>query len=138
MEEQYKECPNCHNMVDKDDTQCPYCLTSLNFINTSKFLSNFFPEYKSPYWNSNFTTKYDNEQISIENLEENEEYNQTRNTNSPYLIQSILEIEKNFQEIKRNIDDKRIIIIIIGLALIPLIFWLNSVFEEYQAYLTWK
>lgn len=29
MKEEYKTCPNCHNMVDKKDKQCPYCLTSL-------------------------------------------------------------------------------------------------------------
>jgi RNA polymerase subunit RPABC4/transcription elongation factor Spt4 len=29
MKEEYKTCPYCHNMVDKKDKQCPYCLKSL-------------------------------------------------------------------------------------------------------------
>ncbi len=29
MNEDYKICPYCNNMVDKKDKQCPYCLESL-------------------------------------------------------------------------------------------------------------
>ena len=29
MKDKYKECPNCHNIVEKRDKQCPYCLTNL-------------------------------------------------------------------------------------------------------------
>lgn len=34
MKEEYRTCPNCHNMVDKKDKQCPYCLKSLTWRNT--------------------------------------------------------------------------------------------------------
>ena len=39
MKEEYKECPNCHNMVDKLDTKCPYCLFSF-LLNKSTVQNN--------------------------------------------------------------------------------------------------
>ena len=35
MKEEYKTCPYCHNMVDKKDKQCPYCLKSLWWLSGS-------------------------------------------------------------------------------------------------------
>lgn len=35
MNEDYKICPYCNNAVDKKDKQCPYCLKSLTWRNTS-------------------------------------------------------------------------------------------------------
>lgn len=35
MKEEYKECPNCHNMTDKTDKECPYCLYSFWFTNST-------------------------------------------------------------------------------------------------------
>lgn len=138
MKEKYIKCPNCENMVEKENNQCPYCLTPLNWVNTSNFFNNFLREYKSYTQNSAPTTKYNNEKNSVENLDEEEENNPTTDTDSPYFIQSILEIDKRFQSIQKKIDDKWIIIIIIGFAMIILIFWLSSVYEEYQAYLAWQ
>ena len=35
MNEDYKLCPYCHNMVDKKDKKCPYCLKSLSWRNSA-------------------------------------------------------------------------------------------------------
>lgn len=35
MQEEYKTCPYCHNMVDKKDKECPYCLKSLSWRNSA-------------------------------------------------------------------------------------------------------
>ena len=61
MKEEYKTCPNCHNMVDKKDKQCPYCLTSLT---------------RRSMWNSSNKTNTSNTRGTWDdNTTEDEEYN---------------------------------------------------------------
>lgn len=59
MKEEYKTCPNCHNMVDKKDKQCPYCLTSLT---------------RRSMWNSSNKTNTSNTREIRDNTSTDEEY----------------------------------------------------------------
>lgn len=44
MKEEYKECPNCHNMTDKSDKECPYCLHQFTIWNSFVWNNNFFED----------------------------------------------------------------------------------------------
>ena len=50
MKEEYRECPSCHNMVDKTDKECPYCLYSFWFTNTTTRNNVFDNEENKNEW----------------------------------------------------------------------------------------
>lgn len=83
MKEEYKTCPNCHNMVDKKDKQCPYCLKSLTWRNTG--------------WN--YITDTINQRLEEEsNITYNDtirdDKQQKNNWELPPLFQKFLDIQK--------------------------------------------
>jgi hypothetical protein len=125
MKEEYKTCPNCHNMVDKKDKQCPYCLTSLTRRNI---------------WNSSNKTNTSNTQGTWDdNTTEDEEYNsdtggyngdgitirddkqQKKNWELPPLFQKFLDIQKAWKAWDKEARKKVIKYIIIFYVLIQLI-----------------
>ena len=83
MKEEYKTCPNCHNMVDKKDKQCPYCLKSLTWRNSG--------------WN--YITDTINQRLEEEsNITYNDtirdDKQQKNNWELPPLFQKFLDIQK--------------------------------------------
>jgi len=105
MKEEYKECPNCHNMVDKWDKECPYCLHQFIIWSTS------FAWDDKIFWN--------NKDNPLENI-----------TLSPFL-KSLLGIQNNWaqnlskQEIAKRLR-RFIIIFMIITRLIPMLMGLFS------------
>jgi len=118
--EEYKTCPNCGNMVDKKDKQCPYCLKSLSWRNS--------------VWNYNNNTRNN----SIDPNTNTENYNTDKyNTNSirddkqtkknwelPPFFQKFLDLQKagkSWDKEARKKVIKYIIIFYILVQLIPVI-----------------
>lgn len=70
MKEEYKTCPYCHNMVDKKDKQCPYCLKPLRWRNSSEYhinMEDYIPS-KEKYDTSNNSIRDDKQQKNTKNL----------------------------------------------------------------------
>lgn len=139
--EEYKTCPNCHNMVDKKDKQCPYCLTSLTRRSTSKILNN---EALRKYdWNTNtYTTDAENLDIesnteietNIENDSIRDDKQQKKNWELPPLVQKFLDIQKASKAWDKEAKKKTITYIIIFyllLQFLPIIIeTIKSIFWE--------
>jgi len=110
MKEEYKTCPNCHNMVDKKDKQCPYCLKSLTWRNTG--------------WN--YITDTINQRLEEEN---NITYNDTirddkqqkNNWELPPLFQKFLDLQKAWKAWDKEARKKVIKYIIIFYLIIQFI-----------------
>ena len=110
MKEEYKTCPNCHNMVDKKDKQCPYCLKSLTWRNTG--------------WN--YITDTINQELEEEsNITYNDtirdDKQQKNNWELPPLFQKFLDIQKASKAWDKQARKKVIRYIIIIYVLIQFI-----------------
>jgi len=124
MKEEYKTCPNCHNMVDKKDKQCPYCLTSLRRRNTSSILNN--EEMRKYNWNTNTNiSDYENEEeTNIESSSIRDDKQQKKDWELPPLFQKFLDLQKASKawdkEAKKKVI-KYIVIFYLLLQFIPII-----------------
>ena len=137
MKEEYKTCPNCHNMVDKKDKQCPYCLTSLtrrNMWNSSNRINNWSTRGT---WNSTTT----NEEYNSDTNEYNEnsdtirdDKQQKKNWELPPFFQKFLDLQKAWKAWDKQARKKIIkyvIIFYVFLQLIPVIVeTIKSLFWE--------
>ena len=112
MKEEYKTCPNCHNVVDEKDKQCPYCLTPLTRRNTSWY-----------YWD---TKEYNQDIQNAEDYNTNNEStnnvtirNDKQNTTSEGLLPLLRSLVKNkkWKKEDETIIIKAIIIICIFIML---------------------
>ena len=112
MKEEYKTCPNCHNMIDKKDKQCPYCLTTLTRRNTS-----WFYWVGEEYNQETENTEYYN--INAENESTNNETirNDKQNTTSEGLLPLLRSLVKKKKWSDETMIIKAIIIICISIML---------------------
>ena len=123
MKEEYKTCPKCHNMVDKKDKQCPYCLTPLTIRNTSwNYISDTInQELEAQSYNTGNSTIRDDKQ-------------QKRNWELPPLFQNFLDLQKaskTWDKEARKKIIKYIIIFYIIIQFIPIIIEsIKSLFWE--------
>lgn len=108
MKEEYKECPNCHNMVDKTDKECPYCLYSFWFTNSNS-------------WNNIFDSVGNNEQWWAP-------------TSFWDLIKSYQQWGKPLdrKEMKKQVNIYLIIFVIIFRLLPTLVWILSSIISEFS------
>jgi len=122
MKEEYKTCPNCHNMVDKKDKQCPYCLTPLTRRNSSWFYWRT-EEYNLETENTEYTEDYD---INTENESTNNETirNDKPNTTSEGLLPLLRSLVK-----KKKWNDETMIIK--AIIIICIFIMLGSVYFAY-------
>lgn len=113
MKEEYKTCPNCHNMVDKKDKQCPYCLKSLTWRNTT--------------WNhitNSINQELEEENNRIYNDTIRDDKQQKKNWEIPPLFQKILDLQKAWKawdKQARKTVIKYIIMIYVLIQFIPVI-----------------
>lgn len=119
MKEEYKTCPNCHNMVDKKDKQCPYCLTPLTRRNTSWF-----------YWiGEEYNEETENTRYCDIKAEEENTNNETiRNDKQHTTSEGLLPLLRSLVKKKKWNDETMIIKAII---IICIFIMLGSVYFAY-------
>jgi len=123
MKEEYKTCPNCHNMVDKKDKQCPYCLTPLTRRNNSwSYISDVINQkLETESYNTGSDTIRDDKQ-------------QKQNWELPPLFQKFLDLQKASKAWDKQARKKVIRYIIIFYILIQSI---PIIIETIQSFF-WK
>lgn len=117
MKEEYKTCPYCHNMVDKKDKQCPYCLKSLwwlsGAVNYTPNKEHYNPKIEG-YGSNNDTIRDDKQQ--------------KKNGEIPPFFQKFLDIQKAWKSWDKQTNTKAISYIIIIYILISFITRLIRLF----------
>lgn len=119
MKEEYKTCPNCHNMVDKKDKQCPYCLTPLTRRNTSWFYW-IGEEYNEETENTGY--------CDIKAEEENTNNETIRNDKQHTTSEGLLPLLRSLVKKKKWNDET---IIIKTIIIICIFIMLGSVYFAY-------
>jgi len=118
--EEYKTCPNCGNMVDKKDKQCPYCLKSLSWRNGIWSYNN---NSRNNNTNSNTSTEdYDTNSYNTNTIRDDKQTN--KNWELPPLFQKFLDLQKagkSWDKEARKKIIKYIIILYVLIQFIPLI-----------------
>ena len=125
MKEEYKTCPNCHNMVDKKDKQCPYCLTSLTRRNIWNSSNKTNTSNARNLW-SNPTTGEEEYNSGAEDYIANsstirDDKQQKKNWELPPLFQKFLDLQKAWKAWDKEARKKVIKYIIIFYLIIQFI-----------------
>ena len=124
MKEEYKTCPNCHNMVDKKDKQCPYCLTSLTRWSMWNLSNKTNTSNTRDLW-SDATTREehhsDTEGYNGDSGTIRDDKQQKKNWELPPLFQKFLDLQKAWKAWDKEARKKVIKYIIIFYLIIQFI-----------------